>query len=164
MPVVRGGSNKAFVLLTLASPLSPSTAAPHSVTSRVPPALLCRVEHQCQKLSGCSGCPAGAAHSRAPRGAAAVPGCPKPPGGSHPVHRSAEGMSVFKAHVHINVKHIVQFSYLFFLPTERHMQRIGRLLQASMFLNYMWHKMRVAGAPSRWGRGLLGKRFILPTV
>uniref|UniRef100_A0A8C4ESX7 Transducin beta like 3 n=1 Tax=Dicentrarchus labrax TaxID=13489 RepID=A0A8C4ESX7_DICLA len=33
--------------------------------------------------------------------------------------------------------------------TERHMQRIGRLLQASMFLNYMWQKMRVAGAPSR---------------
>lgn len=31
------------------------------------------------------------------------------------------------------------------------MQRIGRLLQASMFLNYMWQKMRVAGAPSRWG-------------
>ncbi|XP_061741160.1 transducin beta-like protein 3 [Nerophis ophidion] len=33
--------------------------------------------------------------------------------------------------------------------TERHMQRIGRLLQASMFLNYMWQKIRVAGAPSR---------------
>uniref|UniRef100_UPI0037E84536 transducin beta-like protein 3 n=1 Tax=Semicossyphus pulcher TaxID=241346 RepID=UPI0037E84536 len=32
--------------------------------------------------------------------------------------------------------------------TERHMQRIGKLLQASMFLNYMWQKMRVAGAPS----------------
>ncbi|XP_008286142.1 transducin beta-like protein 3 [Stegastes partitus] len=32
--------------------------------------------------------------------------------------------------------------------TERHMQRIGRLLQASMFLNYMWQKMRVAGAAS----------------
>ncbi|KAM9394310.1 transducin beta-like protein 3 [Pholidichthys leucotaenia] len=32
--------------------------------------------------------------------------------------------------------------------TERHMQRIDRLLQASMFLNYMWQKMRVAGAPS----------------
>uniref|UniRef100_A0A8C3ANH6 Transducin beta like 3 n=1 Tax=Cyclopterus lumpus TaxID=8103 RepID=A0A8C3ANH6_CYCLU len=31
--------------------------------------------------------------------------------------------------------------------TERHMQRIGNLLQASMFLNYMWQKMRVAGAP-----------------
>uniref|UniRef100_A0AAX7TS94 U3 small nucleolar RNA-associated protein 13 C-terminal domain-containing protein n=1 Tax=Astatotilapia calliptera TaxID=8154 RepID=A0AAX7TS94_ASTCA len=31
--------------------------------------------------------------------------------------------------------------------TERHMQRIGRLLQASMFLNYMWQKMRVAGGP-----------------
>ncbi|KAM9780107.1 transducin beta-like protein 3 [Neosynchiropus ocellatus] len=30
--------------------------------------------------------------------------------------------------------------------TERHMQRIGRLLQTSMFLNYMWQKMRVAGA------------------
>ncbi|CAG5897727.1 unnamed protein product [Menidia menidia] len=30
--------------------------------------------------------------------------------------------------------------------TERHMQRIGNLLQASMFLNYMWQKMRVAGA------------------
>ncbi|XP_068606297.1 transducin beta-like protein 3 [Brachionichthys hirsutus] len=35
--------------------------------------------------------------------------------------------------------------------TERHMQRIGRLLQASMFLNYMWQKMRVAGAPSSMG-------------
>uniref|UniRef100_A0A3P8WAM9 Transducin beta like 3 n=1 Tax=Cynoglossus semilaevis TaxID=244447 RepID=A0A3P8WAM9_CYNSE len=33
--------------------------------------------------------------------------------------------------------------------TERHMQRIGHLLQASMFLNYMWQKMRVAGAPAR---------------
>ncbi|XP_019737079.1 transducin beta-like protein 3 [Hippocampus comes] len=33
--------------------------------------------------------------------------------------------------------------------TERHVQRIGRLLQASMFLNYMWQKMRVAGAPTR---------------
>uniref|UniRef100_A0A3Q3BNA9 Transducin beta like 3 n=1 Tax=Kryptolebias marmoratus TaxID=37003 RepID=A0A3Q3BNA9_KRYMA len=30
--------------------------------------------------------------------------------------------------------------------TERHMERIGRLQQASMFLNYMWQKMRVAGA------------------
>lgn len=96
MPVVRGGSNKAFVLITLASQLSPPTAAPHSVTPRVPPALLCSVEHQRQKLSGCSGRPAGAAHSLAPRGAAAVPGCPKPPGGSHPIHRSAEGTSVFK--------------------------------------------------------------------
>ncbi|KAM6905329.1 transducin beta-like protein 3 [Xenentodon cancila] len=37
--------------------------------------------------------------------------------------------------------------------TERHMQRIGRLLQASMFLNYMWQKMRVAGAPSGMGQG-----------
>uniref|UniRef100_A0A672Z389 U3 small nucleolar RNA-associated protein 13 C-terminal domain-containing protein n=1 Tax=Sphaeramia orbicularis TaxID=375764 RepID=A0A672Z389_9TELE len=35
--------------------------------------------------------------------------------------------------------------------TERHMQRIGRLLQASMFLNYMWQKMRVAGAP-HWSK------------
>ncbi|XP_069569588.1 transducin beta-like protein 3 [Brachyistius frenatus] len=32
--------------------------------------------------------------------------------------------------------------------TERHMQRIGHLLQSSMFLNYMWQKMRVAGASS----------------
>lgn len=30
--------------------------------------------------------------------------------------------------------------------TERHMQRIGNLLQSSMFLNYMWKKMRVVGA------------------
>uniref|UniRef100_A0A6Q2X9S5 U3 small nucleolar RNA-associated protein 13 C-terminal domain-containing protein n=1 Tax=Esox lucius TaxID=8010 RepID=A0A6Q2X9S5_ESOLU len=30
--------------------------------------------------------------------------------------------------------------------TERHLQRIGRLLQASMFLDYMWQKMRVTGA------------------
>ncbi|XP_030646685.1 transducin beta-like protein 3 [Chanos chanos] len=29
--------------------------------------------------------------------------------------------------------------------TERHMQRIGRLLQGSMFLNYIWQKMRVTG-------------------
>ncbi|XP_061702886.1 transducin beta-like protein 3 [Syngnathoides biaculeatus] len=36
--------------------------------------------------------------------------------------------------------------------TERHMQRIGRLLQASMFLNYMWQKMRVAGAPPSFGQ------------
>ncbi|XP_039973137.1 transducin beta-like protein 3 [Xiphias gladius] len=36
--------------------------------------------------------------------------------------------------------------------TERHMQRIGHLLQASMFLNYMWQKMRVAGAPSSMGQ------------
>lgn len=36
--------------------------------------------------------------------------------------------------------------------TERHMQRIGKLLQASMFLNYMWQKMRVAGAPSSMGQ------------
>ncbi|XP_076026765.1 transducin beta-like protein 3 [Genypterus blacodes] len=32
--------------------------------------------------------------------------------------------------------------------TERHMQRMGRLLQASMFLNYMWQKMRVTGVPA----------------
>ncbi|TSO37072.1 Transducin beta-like protein 3 [Bagarius yarrelli] len=30
--------------------------------------------------------------------------------------------------------------------TERHMQRIGRLLQSSMFLDYMWQKMRVTGS------------------
>uniref|UniRef100_A0A8C1RV73 Transducin (beta)-like 3 n=1 Tax=Cyprinus carpio TaxID=7962 RepID=A0A8C1RV73_CYPCA len=29
--------------------------------------------------------------------------------------------------------------------TERHMQRISRLLQASMFLDYMWQKMRITG-------------------
>ncbi|RXN19837.1 transducin beta 3 [Labeo rohita] len=29
--------------------------------------------------------------------------------------------------------------------TERHMQRIGRLLQSSMFLDYMWQKMRITG-------------------
>uniref|UniRef100_A0A3B1IEJ5 Transducin beta like 3 n=2 Tax=Astyanax mexicanus TaxID=7994 RepID=A0A3B1IEJ5_ASTMX len=29
--------------------------------------------------------------------------------------------------------------------TGRHMQRIGRLLQSSMFLDYMWQKMRVTG-------------------
>ncbi|KAJ0041743.1 hypothetical protein NL108_007394, partial [Boleophthalmus pectinirostris] len=32
--------------------------------------------------------------------------------------------------------------------TERHMQRIGKLMQSSMFLNYMWQKMRVVGAPT----------------
>uniref|UniRef100_A0A8C6P2L0 Transducin beta like 3 n=1 Tax=Nothobranchius furzeri TaxID=105023 RepID=A0A8C6P2L0_NOTFU len=32
--------------------------------------------------------------------------------------------------------------------TERHMERLDRLLQASMFLSYMWQKMRVAGAAS----------------
>uniref|UniRef100_A0A673KI60 Transducin beta-like protein 3 n=1 Tax=Sinocyclocheilus rhinocerous TaxID=307959 RepID=A0A673KI60_9TELE len=31
--------------------------------------------------------------------------------------------------------------------TERHMQRIGRLLQASMFLDYMWQKMVLPGGP-----------------
>uniref|UniRef100_UPI003AAFAA71 transducin beta-like protein 3 n=1 Tax=Centroberyx gerrardi TaxID=166262 RepID=UPI003AAFAA71 len=36
--------------------------------------------------------------------------------------------------------------------TERHMQRIGRLLQASMFLDYMWQKMRVTGAPASMGQ------------
>ncbi|XP_029364414.1 transducin beta-like protein 3 [Echeneis naucrates] len=36
--------------------------------------------------------------------------------------------------------------------TERHMQRIGHLLQASMFLNYMWQTMRVAGAPCSMGQ------------
>ncbi|XP_061158421.1 transducin beta-like protein 3 [Syngnathus typhle] len=36
--------------------------------------------------------------------------------------------------------------------TERHMQRIDRLLQASMFLNYMWQKMRVTGAASSMGQ------------
>lgn len=36
--------------------------------------------------------------------------------------------------------------------TERHMQRIGHLLQASMFLNYMWQNMRVAGAPPSMGQ------------
>lgn len=41
--------------------------------------------------------------------------------------------------------------YLCCPATERHMLRIGNLLQASMFLNYMWQKMRVAGAPARWG-------------
>uniref|UniRef100_A0A3B4B9L1 U3 small nucleolar RNA-associated protein 13 C-terminal domain-containing protein n=1 Tax=Periophthalmus magnuspinnatus TaxID=409849 RepID=A0A3B4B9L1_9GOBI len=34
--------------------------------------------------------------------------------------------------------------------TERHMQRIGKLMQSSMFLNYMWQKMRVVGAPARY--------------
>ncbi|KAA0705315.1 Transducin beta-like protein 3 [Triplophysa tibetana] len=29
--------------------------------------------------------------------------------------------------------------------TERHMQRIGRLLQSSMFLDYIWQKMRITG-------------------
>uniref|UniRef100_A0A673KN39 Transducin beta-like protein 3 n=1 Tax=Sinocyclocheilus rhinocerous TaxID=307959 RepID=A0A673KN39_9TELE len=33
--------------------------------------------------------------------------------------------------------------------TERHMQRIGRLLQASMFLDYMWQKMRITGGKDR---------------
>uniref|UniRef100_A0A671SY00 Transducin (beta)-like 3 n=1 Tax=Sinocyclocheilus anshuiensis TaxID=1608454 RepID=A0A671SY00_9TELE len=32
--------------------------------------------------------------------------------------------------------------------TERHMQRIGRLLQASMFLDYMWQKMRITDQPA----------------
>ncbi|CAL8305723.1 unnamed protein product [Merluccius merluccius] len=35
--------------------------------------------------------------------------------------------------------------------TERHMQRIGRLLQSSMFLDYMWRKMRVTGASPSMG-------------
>ncbi|XP_039211517.1 transducin beta-like protein 3 [Crotalus tigris] len=33
--------------------------------------------------------------------------------------------------------------------TERHHQRLGRLLQASMFLDFMWQNMRLAEAP-RW--------------
>uniref|UniRef100_A0AAR2L436 U3 small nucleolar RNA-associated protein 13 C-terminal domain-containing protein n=1 Tax=Pygocentrus nattereri TaxID=42514 RepID=A0AAR2L436_PYGNA len=33
--------------------------------------------------------------------------------------------------------------------TERHVQRITRLLQSSMFLDYMWQKMRVTGAKDR---------------
>ncbi|TRY98994.1 hypothetical protein DNTS_001252 [Danionella cerebrum] len=33
--------------------------------------------------------------------------------------------------------------------TERHMQRISRLLQSSMFLDYMWQKMRITGAQDR---------------
>ncbi|CAL1588409.1 unnamed protein product [Knipowitschia caucasica] len=33
--------------------------------------------------------------------------------------------------------------------TERHMQRIGNLMQSSMFLNYMWQKMRVVGTTAR---------------
>ena len=32
---------------------------------------------------------------------------------------------------------------------ERHMQRIGHLLQASMFLDYMWQKMRLTGGTVR---------------
>ncbi|XP_023677474.1 transducin beta-like protein 3 [Paramormyrops kingsleyae] len=32
--------------------------------------------------------------------------------------------------------------------TERHMQRVGRLLQASMFLDFLWEKMRVAAESS----------------
>lgn len=50
-------------------------------------------------------------------------------------------------------------------PADRHMQRIGRLLQASMFLNYMWQKMRVAGGPCRWdersSRGDEDKNYLL---
>lgn len=42
----------------------------------------------------------------------------------------------------------ISIQYIFSFA-ERHMQRIGRLLQASMFLNYMWQKMRVVGEPSR---------------
>lgn len=37
-----------------------------------------------------------------------------------------------------------------FAFAERHMQRISRLLQASMFLDYMWQKMRVTGNKDRW--------------
>lgn len=44
------------------------------------------------------------------------------------------------------------------------MQRIGRLLQASMFLNYMWQKMRVAGAPSRWGGKPRGRVIAETTI
>lgn len=36
-----------------------------------------------------------------------------------------------------------------FAFAERHMQRIGRVLQASMFLDYMWQKMRVTGSKDR---------------
>lgn len=54
------------------------------------PAILRRLEHERQKLPGRSSRPAGPPHTRATRGAAAVPGGPDPPGGTHPVHRSAE--------------------------------------------------------------------------
>lgn len=62
-----------------------------AVPLRVSPALLCRVEHQCQELSGRPGGPPGAADPPATRRAAAVPGGPDAPGGSPPVHRSAGG-------------------------------------------------------------------------
>ncbi|TMS15551.1 Transducin beta-like protein 3 [Larimichthys crocea] len=58
-----------------------------SGSERVAPAVLCGLEHQRQKLSRCSGRPAGPPHAPAARGAAAVPGRPKPPGGTHPIHR-----------------------------------------------------------------------------
>lgn len=53
-------------------------------------------------------------------------------------HLSPEEMLQFQsAHTHLQA--LVPY-------TERHMQRINRLLQASMFLDYMWQKMRITGA------------------
>lgn len=67
---------------------SPSPLLP--TPPRGSPAILRRVEHQRQKLPGRSSGPAGPPHTRAARGAAAVPGGADPPGGTRPIHRSAE--------------------------------------------------------------------------
>lgn len=99
MPVV-SESNKVSSLSSL------STSTKHSTLwtpRRVTPALLRGLEHQRQELSGCSGRPAGAPHTRSTGGAAAVPGSPSPPGGTHPIHRSAEGVCKTMQSVHINL-------------------------------------------------------------
>uniref|UniRef100_A0A6Q2YWA0 U3 small nucleolar RNA-associated protein 13 C-terminal domain-containing protein n=1 Tax=Esox lucius TaxID=8010 RepID=A0A6Q2YWA0_ESOLU len=48
--------------------------------------------------------------------------------------------------------------------TERHLQRIGRLLQASMFLDYMWQKMRVTGATASENMYLYGHVLFIITL
>ena len=70
-------------------PFPPSSCDPVLTLTplRVAPALLCGLEHQRQKLPERPGHPPGAPHTPAARGAAAVPGRPSPPRGTHPIYR-----------------------------------------------------------------------------
>lgn len=56
--------------------------------------------------------------------------------------------SCFMSRVNVCYRYVIRSRLWFF--AERHMQRISRLLQASMFLDYMWQKMRVTGSKDRW--------------
>lgn len=42
---------------------------------------------------------------------------------------------------------LIVLTYFSFHPTERHMQRMSRLLQASMFVDFMWQHMRLTDLP-----------------